>query len=216
MLCSYTELLGFQGESAKLSDSTSPLHVLARKAGVSPLGTAIDIGAFISMSACVLACTIAASRVMLRNGLTAACCLTSSLAPIRSMAPPGAGVLLTGTVMLVITVVLAIFGCRRYRHLRLAGLHLCFRFPNGVRIDGRLTPIRSKSSRTALRKHCDGQLAYRSGSDCILIRQYLPVAIRTSNLVPLHLSRLHGPGNDLVPATPVSTIHARREASLKS
>ena len=109
MLCSYTEVLGFQGESAKLSDSASPLHVLARKAGVSPLGTAIDIGAFISMSACVLACTIAASRVMLRmahSGLLPD--VFSRTHP--KYGTPGAGVLLTGTVMLVITVVLAIFG----------------------------------------------------------------------------------------------------------
>jgi amino acid transporter len=38
MLCSYSEVLGFRGESSKLSDSTSPLHLLATKAGISPLG----------------------------------------------------------------------------------------------------------------------------------------------------------------------------------
>jgi amino acid transporter len=70
ILCSYSEVLGFQGESGKLSDSTSPLHLLARKAGVSPLGTAIDLGALISMFACVLACTTAASRVLLRMAHT--------------------------------------------------------------------------------------------------------------------------------------------------
>ena len=66
MLCAYSEVLGFQGETGKLSDSTSPLHVLARKAGVSPLGTAIDFGAFVSMISCVLACTTAAARVLMR------------------------------------------------------------------------------------------------------------------------------------------------------
>ena len=66
VLCSYSEVLGFRGESAKLSDTTSPLHLLATKAGVSPLGTAIDFGAFISMVACVLACVTASSRVLLR------------------------------------------------------------------------------------------------------------------------------------------------------
>ena len=66
MLCAYSEVLGFQGETGKLSDSTSPLHLLARKAGVSPLGTAIDVGVFVSMFACVLACTTAAARVLLR------------------------------------------------------------------------------------------------------------------------------------------------------
>lgn len=66
VLCCYSEVLGFRGESGKLSDTTSPLHLLATRAGVSPLGTAIDFGAFISMVACVLACVTAASRVLLR------------------------------------------------------------------------------------------------------------------------------------------------------
>ncbi len=66
MLCSYAEVLGFRGESGKLSESTSPLHHLAEVAGVAPLGVAIDFGAFISMFACVLACTTAAARVLLR------------------------------------------------------------------------------------------------------------------------------------------------------
>jgi amino acid transporter len=66
MLCSYSEVLGFRGESSKLSESTSPLHLLANKAGISPLGVAIDFGAFVSMFACVLACTTAAARVLLR------------------------------------------------------------------------------------------------------------------------------------------------------
>lgn len=66
MLCSYSEVLGFRGESGKLSESSSPLHLLAAHAGVSALGFAIDIGAFVSMFACVLACTTAAARVLLR------------------------------------------------------------------------------------------------------------------------------------------------------
>jgi amino acid transporter len=66
MLCAYSEVLGFRGESGALSDTTSPLHLLARKAGVSPLGVAIDCGAFISMFACVLACATAAARVFMR------------------------------------------------------------------------------------------------------------------------------------------------------
>jgi amino acid transporter len=66
MLCSYSEVLGFRGESGKLSETTSPLHLLAGRAGVSPLGVAIDMGAFISMFACVLACTTAAARLLMR------------------------------------------------------------------------------------------------------------------------------------------------------
>jgi amino acid transporter len=66
ILCSYSEVLGFRGESSKLSETTSPLHLLASKAGISPLGVAVDVGAFVSMFACVLACTTAAARVLLR------------------------------------------------------------------------------------------------------------------------------------------------------
>ena len=66
MLCAYSEVLGFRGQSGALSSSTSPLHLLAAKAGVSPLGVAIDCGAFISMFACVLACATAAARVLMR------------------------------------------------------------------------------------------------------------------------------------------------------
>jgi amino acid transporter len=66
MLCSYSEVLGFRGMSGKLSETTSPLHLLAGRVGVSPLGVAIDMGAFISMFACVLACTTAAARLLMR------------------------------------------------------------------------------------------------------------------------------------------------------
>ena len=66
MLCAYSEVLGFRGETTSLSDSTSPLHMLAGKAGVEPVGIAIDLGAAISMVACVLACITAAARVLMR------------------------------------------------------------------------------------------------------------------------------------------------------
>ena len=66
MLCAYSEVVGFRGASTALSDTASPLHLLSQKAGVSLLGVAIDFGAFISMFACVLACSTAAARVLLR------------------------------------------------------------------------------------------------------------------------------------------------------
>ena len=109
MLCAYSEVLGFQGETSKLSDSTSPLHVLARKAGVSPLGTAIDIGAFVSMLACVLACTTAAARVLLRMA-------HSGLIPDlfgkthRRFGTPGAGVIATELLMFSATAELSLRG----------------------------------------------------------------------------------------------------------
>jgi amino acid transporter len=66
IVCAYSEVLGFRGTSASLSDTTSPLHLLASRAGVSVLGIAIDFGAAVSMFACVLACTTAAARVLMR------------------------------------------------------------------------------------------------------------------------------------------------------
>jgi amino acid transporter len=66
MLCSYSEVLAFRGESGKLSETASPLHLLAARAGIAPLGIAIDFGALVSMIACVLACTTAAARVLMR------------------------------------------------------------------------------------------------------------------------------------------------------
>lgn len=108
VLCSYSEVLGFQGEMGKLSESTSPLHVLARKAGVSVLGTAIDVGALISMAACTLACTTAASRVMLRMA-------HSGLLPDvlgrthKRHGTPGAGVIMCSILMLATTGVMAAY-----------------------------------------------------------------------------------------------------------
>lgn len=66
VLCSYSEVLGFQGETGALIGSTSPMHHLAEKAGIAPLGVAIDFGALISMFACVLACTTAGARVLMK------------------------------------------------------------------------------------------------------------------------------------------------------
>ena len=68
-LCSYAEVVGFRGQPENLASSTSPLHFLAIRAGISMLGTLVDLGAMISMFACVLACITAASRVLLRMGV---------------------------------------------------------------------------------------------------------------------------------------------------
>jgi amino acid transporter len=109
MLCSYSEVLGFKGESSKLSDSTSPLHLLATKAGISPLGVAIDFGALVSMIACVLACTTAAARVLLRmahGGLLPAALERTN----RKHGTPGAAIALSAGVMLASTWALALHG----------------------------------------------------------------------------------------------------------
>src|SRR5215469_2901464 len=105
MLCAYSEVLGFRGESGKLSETTSPLHILAGRAGISPLGVAIDVGALISMFACVLACTTAAARVLMlmarRKLLPAVFERTSP-----QHRTPTAAVVLSGGLMFVSTVVL--------------------------------------------------------------------------------------------------------------
>jgi amino acid transporter len=109
MLCSYSEVLGFKGESSKLSDSTSPLHLLATKAGISPLGVAIDFGAFVSMFACVLACTTAAARVLLRmahGGLLPKALERTN----KKHGTPGAAIALSAGIMLASTWVLALRG----------------------------------------------------------------------------------------------------------
>jgi amino acid transporter len=56
----------FRGEPGKLSDSISPPHLLAAKAGISSLGVAVDFGAMLSMFVCVLTSTTAAARVFMR------------------------------------------------------------------------------------------------------------------------------------------------------
>lgn len=70
---SYTEVLGFPAAAGSLDQSASPMSVLAMAAGAPRLGPLIDIGAMISMFACVLACVTAAARVLLmmaHNGMT--------------------------------------------------------------------------------------------------------------------------------------------------
>jgi amino acid transporter len=110
MISAYSEVLGFHGEIRNLGDpAISPMHVLARKAGISPLGTAIDFGAFVAGFACVLACTTASARVMLRMA-------HSGLLPEilgrthKRFGTPGAGVIFTGLIMFVATAPLILSG----------------------------------------------------------------------------------------------------------
>jgi amino acid transporter len=109
MLCSYSEVLGFRGEASKLSDSTSPLHQLATQAGVSLLGVGIDFGAMVAMFACVLACTTAAARVLMRmahGGL-----LPAGLARTNKRhGTPGAAVAVSAGLMFAATAALALRG----------------------------------------------------------------------------------------------------------
>jgi len=109
MLCSYSEVLGFRGESSKLSDSTSPLHLLAAKAGISPLGVGIDIGAAVAMFACVLACTTAAARVLMR--MAHGKLLPQMLERTNKRhGTPGAAVAISAGLMLAVTAALSLRG----------------------------------------------------------------------------------------------------------
>ena len=107
MLCCYSEVLGFRGYSSQLSDATSPLHLLAAKAGISPLGVAIDFGAAVSMFACVLACTTAAARVLLR--MAHAKLLPAALERTnRRHGTPGTAIALSAGLMFVSTAALSL------------------------------------------------------------------------------------------------------------
>ncbi len=109
MLCAYSEVLGFRGQAAALSSSTSPLHMLAAIAHVSPLGIAIDCGAFVSMFACVLACATAAARVLLRmahDGLLP----TGLQRTSPRHGTPGAAVVLSIALMFAVTTAMALLG----------------------------------------------------------------------------------------------------------
>ncbi|HXR37977.1 MAG TPA: APC family permease [Terracidiphilus sp.] len=109
MLCSYSEVLGFRGQSSQLSDSTSPLHLLAAKAGVSLLGIGIDLGAAVSMFACVLACTTAAARVLMKMAHSKL--LPSALERTnRRHGTPGAAIAISAGLMFAATAVLAMRG----------------------------------------------------------------------------------------------------------
>jgi amino acid transporter len=127
MLCAYSEVLGFRGDSGGLSNSTSPFHQLAAKAGVSPLGVAIDFGAFVSMFACVLACATAAARVLMRMAhdgiLPAALERTSS-----RQGTPGTAVGLSAALMFAVTAAMALRNQTGYAMYDLLGSLSVFGF----------------------------------------------------------------------------------------
>ncbi len=109
MLCSYSEVLGFRGESSMLSQSASPLHQLATRVGVPLLGIGIDLGAAVAMFACVLACTTAAARVLMRMA-------HGGLLPValertnQRHQTPGAAVAVSAALMFAATAAMAFFG----------------------------------------------------------------------------------------------------------
>jgi amino acid transporter len=151
MICSYSEVLGFRGEPGRLSDSTSPLHLLAAKAGIAPLGVAVDFGAMMSMFACVLACMTAAARVLLtmsHHGLTHAHLTRTH----HRNETPHIAVLVTAVVTFVVTIALAVRGVSgsdiygwmgslaTYGFLTAYAL-VCLAVPSFLKKEGALTPL---------------------------------------------------------------------------
>lgn len=148
MLCSYSEVLGFRGEPTRLSDAASPLHLLAAKAGVSPLGVAIDCGALVSMFACVLACATAASRVLMRMAhehlLLAALAGTS-----RRHGTPAAAVAVSITLMFAATAAMALRGVQGSEMYDLMGSLSVFGFLTAYALVAAALPF----ARRALGQH---------------------------------------------------------------
>ena len=72
LTCAYAETLGFRQIGQNLGASQAPFRPLSALAHLPIFGLLIDIGAFVSMFACTLACITAAARVLLkmaRDGL---------------------------------------------------------------------------------------------------------------------------------------------------
>jgi amino acid transporter len=66
LVCCYTETLGFRQLHQDLGKSDAPFRALSALAHLPVFGPLIDMGAFISMFACTLACITAAARVLLK------------------------------------------------------------------------------------------------------------------------------------------------------
>jgi amino acid transporter len=106
VLCAYLETLGMHTAHQNLGESTAPMRVLARLAGVSLLGPFIDFGALVSMFACTLACITAAARVLMRMGHNGLVHNRLGTAHHKN-ATPGAAVLVTGLLTALPVVILA-------------------------------------------------------------------------------------------------------------
>jgi amino acid transporter len=66
LACCYTETLGFRQLHLDLSASQTPFRPLSMLVHLPVFGPLIDVGAFVSMFACTLACITAAARVLLK------------------------------------------------------------------------------------------------------------------------------------------------------
>jgi amino acid transporter len=109
LICTYAEVMGFHGSPQSFGDSPAPMRYLAAQVGVRFLGPLIDVGAVVSMFACVLACITASARVLMlmaHHGL-AHKRLTRTH---KRNATPGGAVLVIGALMLLPTAALTLRG----------------------------------------------------------------------------------------------------------
>lgn len=147
MLCSYSEVLGFRGMPTNLSQATSPLHLLADRAGVSVLGIAIDVGALISMFACVLACITAAARVLLRmshDGMAPGILRRTS----RVHGTPGPAIAAVSSLILCATAGMALNGWAGFEMYDLAGSLSVFGFLTAYALVAVAVPLVDRGSRS--------------------------------------------------------------------
>jgi amino acid transporter len=144
ILCSYSEVLGFHGVPTNLAETSSPLHLLAAKAGVSPLGIGIDIGAMVSMFACVLACATAAARVILR--MSHAGILPKRLQLTnRVHGTPAAALFICSSLMFLGTAILASRGITGFDMYDLAGSLSVFGFLTAYALVALAVPFAERS-----------------------------------------------------------------------
>jgi amino acid transporter len=144
ILCSYSEVLGFHGVPTNLAETSSPMHLLAATAGVSPLGVGIDIGALVSMFACVLACATAAARVTLR--MSHAGILPRGLqSTSRVHGTPVPAILISSTLMFLATAVMAIRGVAGFDMYDLAGSLSVFGFLTAYALVAVAVPFAERS-----------------------------------------------------------------------
>lgn len=151
VVCAYAEVLGFRGTHQALDQAGAPFHTLARVAGVSALGIAVDVGAMMSVFACTLACITAAARVLLlmsHHGLAHAHLTRTH----HRNETPHLAVIVTAVVTYIPTVALAASGVSSadiygwlgslatYGFLTAYAL-VCLAVPVFLRREGALTPL---------------------------------------------------------------------------
>jgi amino acid transporter len=206
ILCSYSEVLGFHGVPTNLADASSPLHILAARAGVSPLGIGIDIGALISMFACVLACATAASRVILR--MSHAGLLPRGLQRTsRVHGTPGAAIMISSISMFLATVIMAGRGIAGFDIYDLAGSLSVFGFLTAYALVAAAIPFAERavdqgsqrmiviSSLTVIVIVLIAVIDVRSNSDPVHARiPYIYLAYLVAGIATYYLVRRAGAG----------------------